>query len=161
MRSGEVIWCSRCGVYADKKSKGLSNTCNGKPPRQRHRGGMEGQLRKLRNGEHPKTRELLPPAVALDSDPKMVKDDTSRMMPEGFYEYVPVEPPPPIPSDSNVAAMRWNELRNRIKVKEADNNFKSNARVRRESLTCKGKYRIIVKGAACHGAACCEGAQCI
>ena len=96
----------------------------------------------------------------MDSDPKLVKDDANRVVPEGFYEYVAVEPPPPIPSDSNVTAMRRNELRDRIKVKEAANQLKSDARVRRESPTCKGKYRIIVKGAACHGPACCEGAQC-
>ena len=120
---------------------------------------MEGQLQKLRNGKRHKTREWLPPAVAIDSDPKLVKDDANRVLPEGFYEYVAVEPPPPIPSDSNVTAMRRNELRDRIKVKEAANKFKSDARVRRESLTCKGKYRIIVKGAACHGPACCEGAH--
>ena len=143
-----------------KKSKGLSNICKETRPRQRHRGGMEGQLRKLRNGIHPKNMEWLPPAVAIDSDPKPVKADANKVVPEGFYEYVAVEPPPPIPSDSNVAAMRRNELRDRIKVKEAANKVRTDARVRRESLTCKGKYRIIVKGAACHGPACCEGAQC-
>ena len=118
---------------------------------------MEGQLRKLRNGEHPKTREWLPSAVAIDSDPKLVKADANRVVPEGFYEYVAVEPPPPIPSDSNATAMRRNELRDRIKVKEAASKANTDARVRRESLTCKGKYRIIVKRAACHGRACCGG----
>ena len=55
MRSGTVLWCNRCGVYADQKSKGLKGQCKGKPPRHRHRDGMEGQLRKLRKGVHPKT----------------------------------------------------------------------------------------------------------
>lgn len=52
MLSGAVLWCNRCGVYADQKSKGLKGECKGKPPRHKHRGGMEGQLRKLRKG-HP------------------------------------------------------------------------------------------------------------
>ena len=53
MLSGTVLWCSRCGVYADQKSKGLKDECKGKPPRHKHRGGMEGQLRKLRKGHPP------------------------------------------------------------------------------------------------------------
>lgn len=55
MQSGSAIWCFRCGVYADKKAKGLTKACIGAPPRHPHRGGMEGQLRKLRNCIHPKT----------------------------------------------------------------------------------------------------------
>ena len=82
MKSGEVVWCSRCGVYADKTPKGLSNICEGTPPRQRHRGGMEGQLRKLRNNQHPKTLQWFPLAVAIDVDPNMVKDDASKVLPE-------------------------------------------------------------------------------
>ena len=118
---------------------------------------MEGQLRKLRHGIHPKTLEWLPPAIALDLDLRPVKADVDKVMPEGFYTYVAVEPPPLIPSDSNVTAMRRDELRARIKIKEVASKAITDARVRRDSLTCKGKYRIIVKGAACHGRACCEG----
>ena len=117
---------------------------------------MEGQLRKLRNNIHPKTLQWLPPAVAIDADPKMVKDDANRVLPEGFYEYVAVEPPPRTPSDSHATEIRRNELLDRIRIKEAANKSIADARVRREPLTCKGKYRIIVKGVACHGRACCK-----
>ena len=55
MLSGDVLWCSRCGVYADKKAKGVVDSCRGKPPKGGG-GRMEGQLRKLRNHIHPKTR---------------------------------------------------------------------------------------------------------
>ena len=156
MQSGSVLWCSRCGVYADKKAKGLTKTCNGAPPRHRNRGGMEGQLRKLRNGIHPKTGACLPEAVVLDIDPKLIsaREDEHRVMPEGFYTYVAVEPPPPIPSDSAVAARRWDDLRARIREKELLRGVRN--RVARPQ--CKGKYRIMAKGAACHGQACCEGA---
>ena len=117
---------------------------------------MEGQLRKLRNNVHPKTLQWLPLAVAIDADPKMVKDDADKVLSEGFYENVAVEPPPRIPSDSHAVELRRNELRDRIKVKEVANKVIVDARVRREPLTCKGKYRIIVKGAASHGRACCK-----
>ena len=116
MQSGSVFWCSRCGVYADKKAKALTKACKEKPPRQRHRGGMEGQLRKLRNGTHPKTGEWLPMAIALNPDPKPM--DEHKVMPEGFYTYVPVGPPPLTPSDSNVIATRWNELKVCLRNKE-------------------------------------------
>lgn len=95
--SGTVLWCFRCGVYGDKKAKGLRNECKGRPPRQAHRGGMEGQLRKLRNGIHPKTGEHLPKAVELD--PVVVSLRASNMdvqskPPDGFYTYVPADEKP-------------------------------------------------------------------
>ena len=160
MQSGSVIWCSRCGVYADKKAKGLTKICNGTPPRQRDKGGMEGQLRKLRNGIHPKTGARLPEAVALDVDMNLVsarggpREDVREVMPEGFYPYVAVVPPPPVPSDSALTARRWDELKARIRHKELVREM----RVHDARLQCRGKYRILVKGAACHGPACCEGA---
>ena len=117
---------------------------------------MEGQLRKLRNNIHPKTLQRLPPAVAIDAIPKMVKDDANEVLPEGFYTYVAAEPPPRIPSDPHAAAIRRDEFLNRIRIKEAANQLVVDARVKRDSLTCRGKYRIIVKGAACHGRACCK-----
>ena len=79
---------------------------------------MEGQLRKLRNAIHPKTLEWLPPAIALDLDLKPVKADVDKVMPEGFCTYVPAEPPPLTPSDNNVTATRWNELKARVRNKE-------------------------------------------
>ena len=39
MLSVAVLWCSRCGTYADKKTKGLKGSCGGRPPRHMHRGG--------------------------------------------------------------------------------------------------------------------------
>ena len=92
MLSGTVLWCSRCEVFADQKSKGLKNECKGKPPRHKHRGGMEGQLRKLRMGIHPKTRAALPTAIEVDPvlPPARSNDgDEERVRPLGFYEYVP------------------------------------------------------------------------
>lgn len=122
--SGSVLWCSRCGVFGDKKAKGLKNGCKGKPPKQRHRGGMEGQLRKLRNGIHPKTGEDLPPAVELD--PVFVSFRTNDQaehstLPDGFYHYVPENLRPCAPAEV-AGAMSSTERRlallDRIRAKE-------------------------------------------
>ena len=55
-------------------------------------GGMEGQLRKLRDGTHPKTGAILPPAVELN--PVIVSfrtdgQEEGNLLPDGFYTYVP------------------------------------------------------------------------
>ncbi len=92
MLSGTVLWCAKCGVYADKKAKGLKKVCKGKPPKHKHRGGMEGQLMKLRNNTHPKTGAELPAAIELDKPivtPRDAKSDVAHVAPGGFYEYVP------------------------------------------------------------------------
>ena len=104
--SGTVLWCFRCGVYADKKTKGLKDECNGKPPRQAHQGGMEGQLRKLRNGIHPKTGAWLPPPVELDPVVMPVREIASEVehkVLDGFYVYEPVALPLATSSDGAVA----------------------------------------------------------
>ena len=102
----------------------------------------------------------MPKAVVLDPDPKLIDErkDEHRVMPEGFYTYVAAEPPPLIPSDSAVAARRWDELRARIRGKELLMRAIPKVRILKTSIACKGKYRIMAKGAACHGQACCEGA---
>ena len=93
MLSGSVLWCFKCGVYADKKSKGLKEICKGKPPRQTHRGGMEGQLRKLRNRIHPKTGAELPEAVELDRDQQCQSArsvDERRILPGNYTRMWPL-----------------------------------------------------------------------
>ena len=32
--SGEVVWCSTCGSYADKKAHGMQTVCKGAPVRE-------------------------------------------------------------------------------------------------------------------------------
>ena len=64
--------------------------CNGAPPRQMHRGGMEGQLRKLRNGIHPKTGATLPKAIQIEAIEDGIKSSRSSgggqdAVPEGVY----------------------------------------------------------------------------
>ena len=62
--SGEVVWCSTCGAYADKKAHGMQTICKGAPVREEENGkykygGMWGQLRKLMRRIHPKTGEVM------------------------------------------------------------------------------------------------------
>ena len=70
---------------------------------------------------------------------------------------VVADTPPRAPSDSSVTATRRDELRARIRGKELANKAITDAKVVKNSLACRGKYRIVTKGAACHGRACCEG----
>ena len=60
LRSGPVTWCNICGRYATKKVQALEAPCDGPPVGY---GGREVSLRRLRASKHPKTSELLPPAV--------------------------------------------------------------------------------------------------
>ena len=56
--SGDVLWCTRCGSYANSVAKGLSKPCSGKGG-----GGKLGQLKVLQSGRHPKTFAPLPRPV--------------------------------------------------------------------------------------------------
>ena len=64
MLSGEVIWCMVCGAYAEKHAIALQKPCVG-PPVRRKRGGHRAQLKALRAGLHPVTREGLPPPQCI------------------------------------------------------------------------------------------------
>ena len=127
MLSGTVLWCFRCRAYVDKKTKGLKDICKCKPPRQAHRGGMEGQLRKLRNGIHPKTGAALPHPVELDPVVMPIKENGTYVVhrpPDGFYTYVPVDLPhaTTVPAAGGMSSTdRRKALHDRIKAKEQAN----------------------------------------
>ena len=58
--SGDLVWCARCGAYAQSVAKGLSKPCPGRIQGAWRRGGLLGQLKVLQSGRHPKTFEQLP-----------------------------------------------------------------------------------------------------
>lgn len=124
MLSDQVLWCNRYGVCADQKTKGLTGECKGKPPRRRHRGGMEGQLRKLRKGIHPKIGAALPPSVEFEPIVPSTRgnaDQYEHKPPDGFYAYVPVISPSAVPSGSGggpSTSERHMALLERIRAKE-------------------------------------------
>ena len=60
--SGDIVWCRSCGCFADAMARGLAGPCRGKPG-SANSGGRFAQLRRLRSGRHPVSRELLPPAI--------------------------------------------------------------------------------------------------
>ena len=62
MISGDVVWCRTCGCYADALARGLATACRGKPDGN-NSGGRVAQLKLLRAGRHPLTREMLPQAI--------------------------------------------------------------------------------------------------
>ena len=84
--SGSVLWCSICGAFAEGcGTMALARPCTGKRVKgdrqSRGQGGRNGllqQLRNLRAGRHPKTRQLLPPPISIDPDmdtPPALLDD--------------------------------------------------------------------------------------
>ena len=72
--SGTVLWCNVCGAFAEGcGTMALARPCTGKrikgnrqAANQGGRNGLLQQLRNLRSGRHPKTRQLLPPPVSID-----------------------------------------------------------------------------------------------
>jgi hypothetical protein len=81
---------------------------------------MEGQLRKLRDGTHPKTGASLPPAVELNPVIVSFRTDDSEGRnppPEGFYAYVPETFKVATPAVEDSTAKRLAFL-DRIRAKE-------------------------------------------
>jgi hypothetical protein len=68
--SGEVVWCTRCGAYADNVAKGLSKPCQGHPNTHTVR-----CLKALKRGRHPRSGiEIgLPQYEVLNSSSKKQK----------------------------------------------------------------------------------------
>jgi hypothetical protein len=101
--SGDVMWCGTCGCYADGKAVGLAAPCAGPPAKLGH-GGMWGQLRKLRNGRHPRTGVTLPPPVRE----------------HGAEQSVAALPVPGLaPAGGRSANLKAQEMRARIRAKES------------------------------------------
>ena len=62
MRSGNVIWCNTCGSFGALRGRGLTRSCPGPAPVNTE-GGRTQQLKRLREGYHPKDRYRLPTAI--------------------------------------------------------------------------------------------------
>lgn len=83
--SGDVIWCTTCGAYADTKAVGLSKPCKGPPIRAAlSYGGAWGQLRKLHRGVHPRTGCTMPPTIDEQGRPF-----TPTSFTQGIYANTP------------------------------------------------------------------------
>ena len=67
MISGDVIWCSACGAYADLSVSGLRHACTGRHTGPWEGGGKRQQLSNLRKNRHPKTGNPLPMPIAESS----------------------------------------------------------------------------------------------
>ena len=63
VKSGEVVWCIRCGSYAESAAKGLAKWCRGRLQGDGGKGGLAGQLKSLMAGRHPVTQAALPPPI--------------------------------------------------------------------------------------------------
>ncbi len=54
--TGSIVWCARCGSYAEERAVGMSAPCKGPPSTA---SGRRTCLSRLRQGLHPKTKEPL------------------------------------------------------------------------------------------------------
>ena len=95
--SGEIVFCTICGAYAESKAVKLKGECRGKPNIDGSYGGAWGQHRKLTNGRHPRSNDVLPPPKRLDGSvwqPGIGKylnlKSTEGAVDPNFYRYVPV-----------------------------------------------------------------------
>ena len=52
MVTGDIYWCSRCGLYTVARVRGLALECNTKPKGGRYSSSV---LRRLKEGKHPRT----------------------------------------------------------------------------------------------------------
>jgi hypothetical protein len=93
MISGDIIWYSTCGAYADLKVGGLKEACEGKHTGPWNGGGKRGQLNNLERNRHPRNAQLQlqPPiaestmtpdlaAAATGNDLAAAKQHTTRYM---------------------------------------------------------------------------------
>ena len=101
MWSGDLIFCTTCGAYAEVKAVKLKGECSGKPKFDGKYGGAWGQHKKLVfHGKHPRTNEELPPPKRFDGTLwkpgagtySNLKASVKETVDDKFYTYVP-EPP--------------------------------------------------------------------
>lgn len=146
---------------------------------------MEGQLRKVRMNIHPKTGESLPCPIEVDINALPAKpsvSDVNQSQPSGFYEYAPEVLSAAVASDRTIAESKRSKLYKRSKAKEQARRMVYERGLSQQDsgggvwdflcpeepqvvvpststfnggTRCKGRYRFIVKGPACHGSGCC------
>ena len=127
---GTLMWCHQCGACAEDKAKGLGRICNGPPVKERHWGGMRGQLNKLLLGKHLKTGELLPQAQNADGSVwkrgsgayGRLTSASKEVQPpalQGFIRYEPAIATVARPKVGVPASVNMQERLERIKLKEA------------------------------------------
>ena len=78
-RSGDVVWCARCGAYSSARGRGLARPCTGPVPVAAV-GGRAQQLRQLIKGRHPKLHHRLPPAVPFLAESRLPDPGSAPQM---------------------------------------------------------------------------------
>ena len=125
--SGDLIFCTVCGAYAENKTVKIKGNCGGKPKFDGRYGGAWGQHKKLVvRGVHPRTNENLPPPMRLDGSlwkPGVgvylnLKSIVPEVVDDKFYVYTPVAPRVMVPqlrekSVQQLVANRLNKVRMR------------------------------------------------
>ena len=142
-RSGNIVWCSLCGAFAETRANRLQKVCLKKPPEQYGSGGVRCQLNRLKAGLHPVTRCRLPPTTWADgSAVRMVhgylrKTGAVEVVDDKFVRYEPEEPRTMHASNDGKSASDKRRLyRGRVLLKES-----SAARA-----AAKGKKYLMIAG---------------
>ena len=113
---------------------------------------MEGQLRQLRNGIHPRTGAGLPPAIEFDDEPPPSRDENiedERTRPDGFYKYAPTMSMPaltPIVHNGMTSTDRRAAFHERIKAKEKANQVTSQVMSGSSADTGGGVWECLFAG---------------
>ena len=150
--SGDLIFCTVCGAYAETKAVKLKGDCGGKPKFDGSYGGAWGQHRKLVvRGVHPRTKEILPPPVLHDGSlwrPGVgvylnLKSSSPEGVDEKFYRYTPAAPRVMVPqirekSVQQLAADRLTRVRQRQNEGVGSGNEHAENSAKRRQLRSKG-----------------------
>ncbi len=80
----EIVWCGRCGAYAEKWAVALARPCTGRPSGY----GKAAHLRRLRSGRHPQTNRQL-------QGPTHAEHPTTPCHPPETRQATAPPPPPP------------------------------------------------------------------
>ena len=150
--SGDLIFCTVCGAYAENKAVKLKGNCSGKPKFDGSYGGAWGQHRKLVvRGVHPRTKENLPSPVRLDGSlwrPGVgvylnLKSTIPEDVDDKFYRYTPAAPRVMVPqlrerSVQQLAADRLSMVRKRQNEGVGGDNEHAENSAKRRRLRFKG-----------------------
>ena len=126
LRSGNIVWCSLCGAFAETRANRLQKVCLKKPPDQYGSGGVRSQLNRLRAGLHPVTRCRLPQTTWADGTARSTthgylrKAGAVELVDDKFVEYVTDEARTLlVPIGGRSASDKRKLLRGRILLKAA------------------------------------------
>ena len=135
--SGEVLWCSTCGAFAEGcGTMALARPCGGRRKvgnrQSANQGGKNGLLQQLRNlqkGLHPRTRAFLPPPIPMDPHAAVPQEFLDSYSSQAGRQYLLGNPESLSPALQPMLA--------RIRKREADKRALEEAPVAKRRISVK------------------------